>query len=83
MLNKLCKTNEEGNILLEFYNKKQDDNPLHTEYGIISNSIYILGKMKQYYPLLLFYIFIGTIAGSLMQYLWSFIGKFVIDIVQA
>lgn len=69
--------------MLEFYNKKQDDNPLHTEYGIISNSIYILGKMKQYYPLLLFYIFIGTIAGSLMQYLWSFIGKFVIDIVQA
>lgn len=63
--------------------KKKDDNPLHTEYGIISNSFYILGKIRQYCPPLLILMGIGIITNSLMQYLWSFIGKFVIDIVQA
>lgn len=63
--------------------KKEENNPFHTEYGIVSNSIYILKKIKQYDPLLLFLLLTGMIANSLMQYLWSFIGKFVIDIVQA
>ena len=63
--------------------KKKDDNPLHTEYGMISNSFYILGKIRQYCPPLLILMGIGIITNSLMQYLWSFIGKFVIDIVQA
>lgn len=63
--------------------KKKDDNPLHTEYGIISNSSYILKKIRQYCPRLLILMGIGIITNSLMQYLWSFIGKFVIDIVQA
>ena len=62
--------------------KKKDDNPLHTEYGIISNSFYILRKIKRYCPFLLFLMGIGVITSSLMPYLWSFIGKFVIDIVQ-
>lgn len=68
--------------MLKQKQKKKDDNPLHTEYGIISNSIYILRKIRQYYPLLLLFMSVGIIANSMMQYLWSFIGKFVIDIVQ-
>lgn len=62
--------------------KQKNDNLLHTEYGIINNSIYILGKIRQYCPFLLFLMGIGVVSGSLMQYLWSFIGKFIIDIVQ-
>ncbi|MCM1268045.1 MAG: ABC transporter ATP-binding protein/permease [Bacteroidales bacterium] len=63
--------------------KKKDDNPLHTEYGILSNSLYILGKIKRYRPALLCFMGIGMVTNSLTQYLWSFIGKFVIDIAQA
>ncbi|MDO4302614.1 MAG: ABC transporter ATP-binding protein, partial [Bacillota bacterium] len=62
--------------------RQKNDNLLHTEYGIISNSIYILGKIRQYCPILLFLMVIGVFVDSLRQYLWSFIGKFVIDIVQ-
>ena len=62
--------------------KKKDDNPLHKEYGIISNSFYILRKVKQYRPSLLLISFSGIVADSMMRYLFSFIGKFVIDIVQ-
>ncbi len=69
-----------GNMLKR---KQKSDNPLHKEYGIISNSIYVLGKIRQYSPVLLFLMATGVITGSMMQYLWSFISKFVIDIVQA
>lgn len=66
-----------------FKKKKQEDgNPLHTEYGILSNSIYILKKIRQYCPFLLLLMGIGIITNSMMEYLWSFIGKFVLDIVQ-
>lgn len=63
--------------------KEKDKNPLHTEYGILSNVFYVLKKIKQYKPVLLILMTIGVVTNSLMQYLWSFIGKFVIDIVQA
>ncbi|MCM1262071.1 MAG: ABC transporter ATP-binding protein/permease [Butyrivibrio sp.] len=56
--------------------------PEHKTYGIINNSFYILGKIKQYQPRLLLIILVGGVADSLTQYLPSFIGKFVIDIVQ-
>lgn len=69
-------------IQKKIHKTKKDDNPLHTEYGIVSNSFYILRKIKQYYPSLLLLMCIGAITGSLMKYMWSFIGKFVIDIVQ-
>lgn len=62
--------------------KQKNENPLHTEYGILSNAVYILGKIRQYYPFLLVLMAINAITSSLMQYMWSFIGKFVIDIVQ-
>jgi ABC-type multidrug transport system fused ATPase/permease subunit len=63
--------------------KEKEKNPLHTEYGILSNVFYVLKKIKQYKPVLLILMAIGVVTNSLMQYLWSFIGKFVIDIVQA
>lgn len=62
--------------------QKKDENPLHTEYGILSNSFYILNKIRHYYPLLMLLMVMGTITNSLMQCMWSFFGKFVIDVVQ-
>lgn len=63
--------------------KSKNENPLHTEYGIISNSLYVLKKIKQYCPFLILLMLIGVMTNSLMRYLWSFIGKFVIDIIEA
>lgn len=62
--------------------KKENDNPFHTEYGMISNSLYALRKIRQYCPVLLAFMGVGAVASSTMHYLWSFIGKYVIDIVQ-
>lgn len=59
-----------------------EKDPLHTEYGILKNSVYILGKMYQYKFFLPWIMLLGVITGSLMQYLKSFIGKFVIDMIQ-
>lgn len=61
---------------------KKENTPLHTEYGILKNSVYILGKIRQYKPFLPWLMLLGVFAGSLMQYLWTFIGKFVIDIIE-
>lgn len=62
--------------------KEEKENPLHTEYGILSNSMYILGKIKKYCPKLLALMAVGVVTNSLMQYMWSIIGKFVLDIVE-
>lgn len=62
--------------------KEEQDNPLHKEYGIWSNVLFLLRKIKKYSPKLLFIIVIGVISQSAIQYLYSFIGKFVIDIVE-
>lgn len=62
--------------------KKEPENKLHTEYGIIKNSVYILGKIKQYYPFLLVLMAAGIITHSIMNYLMPFIGKFILDILE-
>lgn len=65
-----------------FKKKEKEDNSLHTEYGIFKNSVYILGKIRQYKPFLPWFMLLGVFTGSMMQYLWTFIGKFVIDIIE-
>lgn len=64
--------------------KKKDGekNPYHHEYGVCSNVLYMLKKIRKYYPVLLVLIMVGIFSHSLVQYIAAFIGKFVIDIVQ-
>lgn len=62
--------------------EKTKENPLHTEYGIIKNSLYVLGKIRQYLPSQFLLMFIGIVTGSISYYMWSFVGKFVIDLIQ-
>lgn len=57
-------------------------NPYHHEYSVFSNVKYILGKIRLYCPILLGLMITGIFSHSIVQYLASFIGKFVIDIVQ-
>lgn len=62
--------------------EQEKKNPYQKEYGVLSNCVYVLKKMKEYSLSLLVLMAVGVITGSLMQYLWSFIGKFVIDMVE-
>ncbi len=63
--------------------KESKDNPLHKEFGIWSNTKYIIKKMAQYCPSVIVLMIIGVICSSVISYFWGIFGKFVIDIVQA
>lgn len=55
----------------------------HTYYGIIKNMGFIFQKIWQYKKIIVLLFVLGAITQSVMRYLWSFIAKYVIDIVQA
>ena len=47
---------------MEIEYKESKDNPLHREYGIWSNTVYILKKMWQYKPGVLFLVILGIVS---------------------
>lgn len=63
--------------------KESKDNPLHREYGMWSNTCYIIRKMAEYQPSVLFLMVLGFVAGSVFSYFWGIFGKYVIDIIQS
>lgn len=62
--------------------KEEKKDELHKEYGVISNCIYILKRFVKYRKSLIFFLLTGTFAAASMSYIWSFIGKLVIDMIQ-
>ena len=67
-----------------FKRNKKDENTdeFHKEYGVISNCRYIFEKFVKYRKSLILFIITGSIAAASMPYLWSFIGKLVIDMIE-
>ena len=63
--------------------KSREENPLHKEYGVWSNTRYIIRKMAQYQPSVLFFMALGFVCRSVFSYFWGIFGKYVIDIIQA
>ena len=61
--------------------KEKNTNPYHKEYGVFSNSIHALKSMLNYSHRFIPVIIISIICAPIMQYLWSFISKFVIDMI--
>ncbi|MGN0642644.1 MAG: ABC transporter ATP-binding protein [Huintestinicola sp.] len=61
--------------------KKENEDLLHHEYGVLSNCAYILRAFAKYRRSLIFYLFAAGIAGASMSYIWAFIGKLVIDMI--
>ncbi len=55
----------------------------HTYYGIMKNMGFMFRKIKQYKRIIMILFVFGAITQSVMRYLWSYIAKFLIDIVQA
>ncbi len=62
--------------------KESKDNPLHKEFGIWSNTGFIIRKMAQYYPSVIVLMLIGVICNSILSYFWGIFGKYVIDVIQ-
>lgn len=63
--------------------KDSADNPLHRKFGIWSNTVYIVGKLRQYCPSAIPIALLGIVCGSILSYYWGIVGKYVIDLVQA
>ena len=61
--------------------KEKEKNPYHKEYGLWSNIRYILGYALKQDKKFYFLIPLGMVVAPLMQYLWNFISKFVIDMI--
>lgn len=56
-------------------------NPLHHEYGLWSNIRWTISAMRRYSKRLMLLIPISVICAPIMNYLWTFISKFVIDMI--
>ena len=64
--------------------KKQTDekkNPLHREYGLLNNLKWIFSAVLKYDRAILLFAGIGVLCAPLMSYLWTFISKFIIDLI--
>ncbi|MDE6745521.1 MAG: ABC transporter ATP-binding protein/permease, partial [Oscillospiraceae bacterium] len=62
--------------------KEENTDEFHRDYGLFSNIGYILKAFARYKRSLFFLLIAGGIAGASMSYIWSFIGKLVIDMIE-
>ncbi len=62
--------------------KKEQTDELHKEYGVVSNCVYILRAFRRYRPSMIGFLILGGITGASMSYIWTFIGKLVIDMIE-
>ncbi len=75
------KEKEKEEESMEEKNSMEKKNPLHREYGLLSNICFIVKSMIASDRRFLFLIPLGMVCATLMQYLWTFISKFVIDMI--
>ncbi len=63
--------------------KKTDEkrNPLHREYGLLSNLKWLFAAIRKYDRTILGIMCLGIVCAPFMSYLWTFISKFIIDMI--
>lgn len=61
--------------------EEENKNPFHKEYGPVSNTKYVIKNLIKYDKKFIGFFAISIITAPFMSYLWTFISKFVIDIV--
>lgn len=61
--------------------KQQDKNPLHREYGLFRNIAFTLRNMIAYDKHFLLLIPLGVLCAPVLRYLWTFLSKFILDMV--
>ncbi len=62
--------------------KPKQEDELHHEYGVLSNCKYILKAFLRYRKSMIWLLLLGGVAGASMSYIWTFIGKLVMDIIE-
>lgn len=55
----------------------------HTCYGLMANIVFTFRKMWQYGREMIMLVLLASVTRSVVRYLWVFLGKFLIEIVQA
>ena len=63
--------------------KESKDNPLHRDHGVLSNTGYMLGKIKQYCPRTFVFALGNLLCSSVLCYYWGFFGKYIIDLISS
>lgn len=61
--------------------KEEKKNPYHKEHGLWSNLRYMVSRAVKYDKGFLWLMPLGMITTPIMQYLWNFISKVVIDLI--
>lgn len=61
--------------------KKQNDDLYHKKFSLFSNVKYLLGEMKEHSKSLFVFFPIAFFVLALNRYIWSFLSKFIIDLV--
>ena len=61
--------------------ENKEKNPLHKEYGVFSNVRYVWKGMIAFDKHFLYLIPIGVVCAPFMRYLWTFLSKFIIDMI--
>ncbi len=70
------------NLFKKSEKKDENTDEFHREYGVISNIRYIMSAFVKYRKSLIFFLAAGGAAAASMSYIWSFIGKLVIDMIE-
>ncbi len=63
--------------------KQENVNPLHRDYSLGSNIRFIFHTLLSEYPVFWLLLPLGALVSPIMQYLWSFITKVIIDMAMA
>ena len=55
----------------------------HTCYGLVGNLKFLFRNIWKYRKILVLMFVFGAVTQSVMRYLWSYIGKFMVDMIEA
>ena len=55
----------------------------HTCYGLVGNLRFLFRNIWKYRKILVLMFVFGAVTQSVMRYLWSYIGKFMVDMIEA
>jgi len=60
---------------------KEETNPLHRSYGLMSNLRWTMSAIMRYNKPLLAFVALSVVCAPFMNYLWTFLSKFIIDLI--
>ncbi len=63
-------------------NKKKEECTIHREFGVWSNTCYLVRKIAQYCPVLIVGITFSVICNSVNSYYWGILSKYIIALIE-